>query len=186
MGAIASQITNLTIVYSTVYSDAEQRKHQSSASLAFMWGNSPGTGEFPAQMASDAENVSIFITSSCDTIFVKYLMCLRLTWQWKLKTQSIPSWYFQLNICRFAMDTFYILQVYSGITEYRKQMIWYRIYSIFCIYINNVPYKPYTRFCRSLFRCDYINCCFFSYSAKLQLKYLKLRHYRWSDPEIYG
>ena len=38
MGAIASQITSLTIVYSTVYSDAYQRKHQSSASLGFVWG----------------------------------------------------------------------------------------------------------------------------------------------------
>ena len=36
MGVIASQITSLTIVYSTVYSDADQRKHQSSASLAFV------------------------------------------------------------------------------------------------------------------------------------------------------
>ena len=60
MGAIASQITSLMIVYSTVYSDANQRKHQSFASLAFVWGNSPGTGEFPAQMASNAENVSIW------------------------------------------------------------------------------------------------------------------------------
>ena len=38
MGAIAFLITSLTIVYSTVYSDADQRKHQSSASLAFVWG----------------------------------------------------------------------------------------------------------------------------------------------------
>ena len=38
MGAIASQITSFTIVYSTVYSDADQRKHQSSASLAFVRG----------------------------------------------------------------------------------------------------------------------------------------------------
>ena len=38
MGAIASQITSLTSVYSTVYSDADHRKHQSSASLAFVWG----------------------------------------------------------------------------------------------------------------------------------------------------
>ena len=59
MGAKAFQITSLTIVYPTVYSDADQRKHQSSASLAFA-GNSPGTGEFPAQMASNAENVSIW------------------------------------------------------------------------------------------------------------------------------
>ena len=36
MGTIASQITRLTIVYSTVYSDADQRKHQSSPSLAFV------------------------------------------------------------------------------------------------------------------------------------------------------
>ena len=35
---IASQITNLTVVYSILYSDADQRKHQSSASLAFVWG----------------------------------------------------------------------------------------------------------------------------------------------------
>ena len=38
MGAMASQITTLTIVYSTVYSGADQRKHQSSASLAFVRG----------------------------------------------------------------------------------------------------------------------------------------------------
>ena len=38
MGAIASQITSLMIVYSTVYSDANQRKHQSSTSLAFVQG----------------------------------------------------------------------------------------------------------------------------------------------------
>ena len=38
MGAITSQITSLTIVYSAVYSDADQSKHQSSASLAFVWG----------------------------------------------------------------------------------------------------------------------------------------------------
>ena len=38
MNAIASQITSLTIVYSTLYSYADQRKHQNSASLAFVWG----------------------------------------------------------------------------------------------------------------------------------------------------
>ena len=34
----ASQITSLTIVYSTVYSGADHRKHQNSASLAFVHG----------------------------------------------------------------------------------------------------------------------------------------------------
>ena len=37
MGTVASQITSLKIVYIAVYSDADQSKHQSSASLAFVW-----------------------------------------------------------------------------------------------------------------------------------------------------
>ena len=56
LGAIASQITSLTIVYSTVYSDADQRKHQSYASLAFVLGirrwpvNSPHKGPVTRKM----------------------------------------------------------------------------------------------------------------------------------------
>ena len=38
MGAMASHITSLTIVHSTIYTDADQRKYQSSASLAFARG----------------------------------------------------------------------------------------------------------------------------------------------------
>ena len=38
MSSMASQITSFTIVYSTIYSGADQRKHQSSASLAFVRG----------------------------------------------------------------------------------------------------------------------------------------------------
>ena len=59
MTTMASQITNLTVVYSIVYLGADQRKHQSSASLAFVWGIHR-TGEFPAQRASNAENASIW------------------------------------------------------------------------------------------------------------------------------
>ena len=58
MGATASQITSLTIVYSTVYSGTDQRKHQSSASLAFVRGihqwpvNSPHKGPVTRKMFS--------------------------------------------------------------------------------------------------------------------------------------
>ena len=38
MNAMASQITSLAIVYSSVYSGVDQRTHQSSASLAFVRG----------------------------------------------------------------------------------------------------------------------------------------------------
>ena len=47
MDSIASQITSLTIVFSAVYSGADQRKHQSSASLAFVWGFDRGLVNSP-------------------------------------------------------------------------------------------------------------------------------------------
>ena len=47
MGAITSQITSLMIVYSTVYSGADQSKHQSSASLTFVWEIHRGPVNFP-------------------------------------------------------------------------------------------------------------------------------------------
>ena len=47
MCVVASQITSLAIVYSTVYSDADQRKHQSSASLAFVRGIPRDPGNSP-------------------------------------------------------------------------------------------------------------------------------------------
>ena len=56
MGEMASQITSPTRVYSTVYSGADQRKHQSSASLAFVRGihrgpmNSPHKGPVTRKM----------------------------------------------------------------------------------------------------------------------------------------
>ena len=101
MGTMASQTISPTIVYSTVYSGADQRKHQSSAPLAFVRGihrwpaNSPVTCEFPAQRASNAENISIW---------------------WRHHVNMNPTWYpgaswwffFQINTslcisCRFGI-----------------------------------------------------------------------------------
>ena len=62
MDTIASQITSLATVYSTVYLNADQRKHQKLRVIGLCAGNSPGTGEFPAQIANNA--VIFFITSS--------------------------------------------------------------------------------------------------------------------------
>ena len=56
MGAMASQVTSVSIVYSAVCSGRDQREHQSSASLAFMRGihqwpvNSPHKGPVTQKM----------------------------------------------------------------------------------------------------------------------------------------
>ena len=60
MGAMASQITSLTIVYATVQPGADKKQTSKLRVTGLCAGNSPVTGEFPAQMASDAENVSIW------------------------------------------------------------------------------------------------------------------------------
>ena len=60
MSAMASWITSLLIVYSTVYSDADQRKHQSSASLALVRGIHRSPVNSLHKRASNAENVSIW------------------------------------------------------------------------------------------------------------------------------
>ena len=67
MGAIASQITSLTIVYAMVYSGADQRKHESSASLAFVRGihrgpvNSPH--KWPVTQIEDVIMTQLTITT---------------------------------------------------------------------------------------------------------------------------
>ena len=58
MSAMASQITNLTIVYPTLYSGVDKMSKLRITGLCA--GNSPGIGEFPGQRTSNVENVSIW------------------------------------------------------------------------------------------------------------------------------
>ena len=58
MTMVASQVTSLTVVHSTVYLDADKKNIKAPCHLP-LCGEFTGTGEFPAQRASYAENVSI-------------------------------------------------------------------------------------------------------------------------------
>ena len=66
----ASPITSLTVVYSAVYSDADQRKHQSSASLAFVWGIH--RDRFHLMTSSCISSILAKLLWHCDSV-----MCLR-------------------------------------------------------------------------------------------------------------
>ena len=72
MSTMASQITSLTIVYSAVYSGADQKEYESSPSLAFVRGihrwpvNSPHKWPLTRKMFP-VDDVIIF--SSCDCTF---------------------------------------------------------------------------------------------------------------------
>ena len=106
MGGIASQITSLTIVYSALYSDTDQKKTSKLPVTGLCAGNSPGTGEFPAQMASNAENVSIWwrhhvmvLTKisvdiearPSDPILVYYFSAIDSCWE-MVMNQPIMAW----------------------------------------------------------------------------------------------
>ena len=72
MSAMVSQMTRLTIVYSTVYSGADQRKHQRFASLAFMRGihrwpvNSPHKGPVTQKIFPFDDVIMIWYEQYCD------------------------------------------------------------------------------------------------------------------------
>ena len=59
MGAMASQITSLTIVYSIVI-QAQIKENIKAPRHWPLRGDFTGTGEFPSEMASNAETVSIW------------------------------------------------------------------------------------------------------------------------------
>ena len=60
MSTMASQITSVSIVYSSIYSGAAQNK-TSKLRVTGLWeGNSPVAGEFRAQKDSNVENISIW------------------------------------------------------------------------------------------------------------------------------
>ena len=71
MGAIACQITSLTIVFSIVYLDTDQRKHQSSTSLAFVRGihrrpvNSPHKWPITRKMFPFDDVIMLCLRSIC-------------------------------------------------------------------------------------------------------------------------
>ena len=88
MGAMASQITTVSIVYSTVCWVPDQRKHQNSASLAFVRGihrwpvNSPYKGPVTRKMSFDG-------VIMCESHFINEFIPSVLTYAFLHKNISI-------------------------------------------------------------------------------------------------
>ena len=106
MGTTASQITSLRSVYSAVYSGTDQRKHQSSASLAFVRGIRRGPVNSPHKGPGTWK-----ILPFDDVIMIEYLLFIFLCILWlyycsspqqKLKMQG--KWYY-FNITLTSIDT---------------------------------------------------------------------------------
>ena len=87
MGAMASQTTSLTLVYSIVYSDADQRKHKISASLAFVWGihrwpvNSPHKGSITLKMFPFDDVIMLFPKPVCGNGWISGVVFSAIAWE---------------------------------------------------------------------------------------------------------
>ena len=98
MTTVASQITSLTIAYSIVYSGANQRKHQSSASLAFVRGihRDRWIPRTKGQLRGKCFHVMM---SSCDNNFGWRPQVHQVIWNpWKVDN-------FDENVPRFPVST---------------------------------------------------------------------------------
>ena len=126
MGTIASQITSLAIVYLSVYSGADQRKHQSPASLAFVWGihrgpvNSPHKWPVPRKMFPFDDVI--------------------MDWYWIQSDIVWWSWMHHFSLCAAQQGAHRVyvagIRMRTALTAalYRKV----RFFSCFAVLFNNV------------------------------------------------
>ena len=123
MATVTSQITSLTIVYSTVYSGADQRKHQSSASLAFVRGihrwpvNSPHKGPVTRKMLPFDDVIMWMYSTNLVAIS---------DWQFFLSLHNIP-----MTDTNFSFDGFYIVLQLSDFDQLILPKISYKLSSQF-------------------------------------------------------
>ena len=83
MSATASEITSLMIAYSTFYSGADERKHQSSASLAFV----RGIHRWPVNSTHKGPVTWKIFPFDDVIMYMENLYCIHLN-------SSIVKWYF--------------------------------------------------------------------------------------------
>ena len=118
MTMLASQITSLTVVYSIVYSGVNQRKHQSSASLAFVREIHRGPVNFPHKWPVTRKMFPFDDVIMCKKILMKNWCYEQLCSLW---IASVTSEY---------MHHLYIHLLHSII---------YEVSSRFCVDIINFP-----------------------------------------------
>ena len=103
MGAMTSQITSLTIVI-----QAQIKENIKAPRHWPLCGNSPVTGEFPAQMTSYAENVSIWWRHHVCT---RFTLCFVVVWSFYLIYGYFTSTWAMLRLLQhqwFTMCSLYM------------------------------------------------------------------------------
>ena len=120
MGTAASQINSLTIVYKTVYSDADQSKHQSSVSLAFVWGIHRGPVNSPHKWPVTRKMFPF------DDVIMAMICVVNFINLWVYKAASV-MWHSQITVNGSVSPKWHIFLFNS-----RRPTAELRIYHIGC------------------------------------------------------
>ena len=117
MGAIASQITSVIIVYSTVYSGADQSEHQSSVSLAFVWGIHWGPVNSPHKWP-----VTWKMFPFDDVVMLMSLMIFTLWWQpyWIFTCRVKKNVGIMITLCFMCFKTWLCIPKLFSYDKYKK------------------------------------------------------------------
>ena len=132
---MASQITSLTVVYSIAYSDADQRKHQSSASLAFVRGIhrrpvSPNKGPVTRKLFPFDDVIMVGLVNPETTYNV---IELQLTTQWFVsvtdgmapsRNQTSHTSFLSENRLEQSETISFLIYSNTGVTQLMVRPIW--------------------------------------------------------------
>ena len=136
MTTMASQITSLTIVCSTVYSGADQRKTSKLLVTGICAGNSTVTGEFPAQRCSNTESVSNWwrhhvyeIDKWSELIIEVHVLRNRRIWNWC--PFNVYMW------CSYKISYLQSQRYpnFAGVYIFKQGKLWY---SVIFRYFHNI------------------------------------------------
>ena len=135
-GHVGSQITSLTIVYSIDYSGADQRKHQSSVSLAFVWGihrgpvNSPHKWPVTWKMFPFDDVIMWGSYPMRRPLHVNNLLIKKINQQMSLMQPSydnLPVWMNRTQMMKRTLSSFTLLWLkFNGI-------LWMTVELVYCI-----------------------------------------------------
>ena len=155
MGVRVSQITSLTIVYSTVYSSVNQRKHQSSASLAFVWGIHRWPVNSPHKWPVTRKIFPFDDVIMCTQLWCWYSHMCRLRCQCTIRAFLIPFLAFLIllfgrrDISALAQERhghfrspFYIVSCFVGIVLSETKRVCNQHGSLLPTWINFAPPPP--------------------------------------------
>ena len=140
MSAMASQITSRTIAYSTVYLSADKKTSKLRVT-GHCAGDSPGTGEFPAQRASNAGNFSTWWRHHGRESLVCYVKDVSRQNQfgWDIKCIHVFVFHEIHSACQWGVAVVFMMTIYNEfVTKWppfcrRYLQMYFLVWKLLCL-----------------------------------------------------